>query len=118
MCPPRIARNRSAAFLRVLGASIRARRMRLRLTRVELARRTRWSETRIIEIEDGDSDLDLLQLVAIATALEISLRRLLQRAERQVGWVNPEGNGGVTTKRKKPRRWRLRVRPRRPTSRD
>ena len=117
MCPPRLPRNRSAAFVRALGASIRARRMRLRLTRVELARRSRMSEGRVIEIEDGDSDLDLLQLLAIATALEMSLRRLLQRAERQVGWLNPEGNSGVTTKRKKPKRWRLRARPRRPRSR-
>jgi transcriptional regulator with XRE-family HTH domain len=115
MCPPRMPRNRSAAFVRALGASIRARRMRLRLTRVELAGRARLSESRIIQIEDGDSDLELLQLMAIAEALEISLRRLLRRVERQVGWVNPEGNGGVTTKRKKPRRWRLQTR-RRPSS--
>jgi transcriptional regulator with XRE-family HTH domain len=118
MCPPRVPRNRSAAFVRALGASIRARRMRLELTRVELARRTRLSETRIIEVEDGDPDVDLLQLVAIAAALEISLRRLLRRAERRLGWVNPEGNEGVTTKRKKPKRWRLRAPPRRPPSRD
>ena len=58
--------------------------MRLRQTRVELARRSHLSEQRIIEVEDGDPDVDLLQLVAIAAALEIPLRRLLQRAERKV----------------------------------
>jgi transcriptional regulator with XRE-family HTH domain len=73
--------------------------MRLGKTRVELARRARLSETRIIEVEDGDPDVDLLQLVAIADALEISLRRLLRRAERKIGWRAREGNGGVTTKR-------------------
>jgi transcriptional regulator with XRE-family HTH domain len=89
--------------------------MRLGRTRVEIARRCGLSETRIIEIEDGDPDVDLLQLVAIAAALEISLRRLLRRAERRVGWVNPAGNSGVTTKRKKPKRWRLKARsPRAP----
>jgi transcriptional regulator with XRE-family HTH domain len=88
--------------------------MRLGLTRIELARRTRSSEGRIIEIEDGDPDLDLLQLVAIAAALEIPLRRLLRRAERRIGWVNPEGNGGVTTKRKNGKRPSSRARVRRP----
>ncbi len=73
--------------------------MRLGQTRVELARRARLSEGRIIAVEAGDPDVDLLQLVAIADALQISLRRLLRRAERKVGWRVPEGNGGVTTKR-------------------
>ncbi|SRR5581483_5555956 len=101
MCPPRVPRKTPTAFVRALGASIRARRMRLGQTRVELARRARLSENRIIAVEDGDPDIDLLQLVAIADALEISLRRLLRRAERKVGWRNPDGNGGVTTKRGK-----------------
>lgn len=101
MCPPRVPRKTSAAFVRALGASIRARRMRLGLKRVELARRARLSESRIIAVEDGDPDIDLLQLVAIADALQISLRRLLRRAERKVGWRNPDANGGVTTKRGK-----------------
>ena len=103
MCPPRVPRERSAAFVRALGAAIRARRMRLGLTRIELARRARSTQSRIIAIEDGDPALDLLQLVAIAAALEISLRRLLRRAERRIGWVKPGGNSGVTTKRKKPK---------------
>jgi transcriptional regulator with XRE-family HTH domain len=77
--------------------------MRLGLTRSELARRARSTQSRIIAIEDGDPALDLLQLAAIAAALEISLRQLLRRAERRIGWVNPAGDGGVTTKRQKPK---------------
>jgi transcriptional regulator with XRE-family HTH domain len=84
MCPPHLQRKRSSAYVLALGASIRARRMRLRQTRVELARRSRLSEAKIIDVEDGDPNVDLLELVAIAAALEIPLRRLLQRAERKV----------------------------------
>jgi transcriptional regulator with XRE-family HTH domain len=87
MSPPRKQRKSSMAFVRALGASVRARRMRLRQTRVELARRTGMSETAIIDIENGDPDLDLLQLVKLAEALQIPLRILLRRAERQIGWV-------------------------------
>jgi hypothetical protein len=75
--------------------------MRLGLTPIELARRVRSTQSRIMAIEDGDPALDLLQLVAIAAALEISLRQLLRRAERRIGWVNPAGHGGVTAKRQK-----------------
>jgi transcriptional regulator with XRE-family HTH domain len=85
MSPPRAPRNSSTAFIRALGASVRARRMRLGQTRVELARRTGLSESAIISIEDGDVDLDLLKLVKLAEALKIPLRILLRRAERQVG---------------------------------
>ena len=77
--------------------------MRLGQSRVELARRARLSESRIIAVESGDPEVDLLQLVAIAAALQISLRRLLRRAERKVGWRAREGNGGVTTKRSRTR---------------
>jgi len=86
MSPPRAPRNSSTAFIRALGASVRARRMRLGQTRVELARRTGLSESAIISIEDGDVDLDLLKLVKLAEGLKIPLRILLRRAERQVGW--------------------------------
>src|SRR6201996_1007718 len=84
MCPPHLQRKRSTAFVHALGASVRARRMRLRQTRVELARRSQLSEEQIIELEDGDPDIDLSALVSVAAALEMPLRRLLQRAERQV----------------------------------
>jgi transcriptional regulator with XRE-family HTH domain len=64
--------------------------LRLKLTYAHLAQRSGLSEAAIIKVEAGDPDLDLLQLVGIAEALEIPVRTLLQRAERRVRW---RGNG-------------------------
>jgi hypothetical protein len=75
--------------------------MRMRQTRVELARRSRLSETKIIRVEDGDPDVDLLQLVAIAKALDIPLRRLLRRAEWKVGGKpKKRREGGASVRRR------------------
>jgi transcriptional regulator with XRE-family HTH domain len=101
MSPPRAPRNSSAAFVRALGASVRARRMRLRQTRVELARRSGLSESMIINIEDGRADLDLLQLVALAEALELPLRILVRRAERQIGWGRRRDGKGASSRGKR-----------------
>ena len=87
MSPPRSSRHNPTAFMRALGASVRARRMRLRQTRVELARRVGVTENTIIQIEAGELNLDLLQLVKLSEALELPLRILLRRVERQIGWV-------------------------------
>jgi len=92
MSPPRIPQSSSTAFVRALGAAVRARRVRLKRTCADLARRSGMSEAAIVQVEAGDPNLDLLQLVAIAEALEIPLRTLLQRAERRVRW---RGNGGA-----------------------
>jgi len=91
MSPPRAPRKISIAFVRALGASVRARRIHLGMTGVDLARRTRMSETAISHIEEGARDLDLMELVSLAEALELPLRTLLRRAERQVEWARKRG---------------------------
>ena len=100
MSPARVPSSGSAAFARALGAAVRGRRLRLKLTCAELAQRSELSEAAIIKVEAGDPDLDLMQLVGIAEALEIPVRTLLQRAQRRVrcGWnsrvaAGPCGNG-------------------------
>jgi transcriptional regulator with XRE-family HTH domain len=94
MSPPRVPKSNSVAFVRALGAAVRARRLRLKQTCADLARRSGLSEAAIVQVEAGDPGLDLLQLVAIAEALEIPLRTLLQRAEKRIRWA--AGNGGRT----------------------
>jgi transcriptional regulator with XRE-family HTH domain len=93
MSPPRVPPSSSTAFVRAVGAAVRARRLRLKLTCADLAKRSGLSEAAIVQVEAGDPSLDLLQLVGIAEALEIPVRTLLQRAERR---VRPGGNGRVT----------------------
>ena len=80
----RVSQKSSAAFVRALGAVIRARRLRLKRTCAQIALRSGLSAAAIRQAEDFDPSLHLLQLVAIAEALEIPLRTLLRRAERKV----------------------------------
>lgn len=94
MSPPRVPKSKPSAFVRAVGAAVRARRMRLKQTCADLAERSGLSEAEIIQVEAGDPDLDLLRLVAITQALEIPVRTLLQRAERR---VRRPGNGAATT---------------------
>lgn len=98
MSPPRVPKSGSAAFVHALGAAVRMRRMRLKQTRANLAQRSGMSEAAIVQVEAGDADLDLLQLLAIAEALEIPLRILLQRVEKKVGW---RGKGGTPARSRK-----------------
>ena len=98
MSPPRVPKSDSAAFAHALGAAVRMRRMRLKQTRANLAQRSGMSEAAIVQVEAGDADLDLLQLLAIAEALEIPLRILLQRVERKVRW---RGKGGTPARGRK-----------------
>jgi transcriptional regulator with XRE-family HTH domain len=93
MSPPRVPKSSPTAFVRGLGAAVRARRVRLKQTCADLARRSGLSEAAIIQVEAGDPSLDLLRLVAIAQALEIPVRTLLQRAERK---ARQSGNGAAT----------------------
>lgn len=70
--------------MRALGAVIRARRLRLKKTCADIALRSGLPEAEIVQAERCDPGLDLLQLAAIAAALEIPLRTLLRRAERKI----------------------------------
>src|ERR1700738_2163034 len=93
MCPPRVPKSSSTAFVRALGGAVRAQRLRLKRTCADLAKRSGLSEAAIVQVEAGDPNLDLLQLVAIAEALEVPVRTLLRRAEKRIRWG---GNGGGT----------------------
>jgi transcriptional regulator with XRE-family HTH domain len=73
---------RQAAFLRALGAAIQSRREQLRLTIVQVAGRLGTSSSAVIRLETGARNLTLLQLEAIAGALEVPLATLLSLAER------------------------------------
>ena len=109
MSPPRVPKGSSTAFVRALGAAVRARRLRLKQTCADLARRSGLSEAAIVQVEAGDPGLDLLQLVSIAEALEIPARTLLQRAEKGIGWG---GNRGGTAPPGKARGRKGKGRPR------
>ncbi len=91
MSRPRVPQNGSAAFVCALGAAVRARRLRLKKTRADLALHSGLSESGIESVEAGDPNLDLLQLVAIAAALDIPARTLLRRAERRSQWRGKPG---------------------------
>src|SRR5882724_8791507 len=94
MAPPLVPHSGSTAFVRALGAVVRARRLRLKQTCADLAEHSGLSESAIVQVEAGDPDLNLLRLVAIAEALEISVRTLLQRAQRKVRWGGNSGAPG------------------------
>lgn len=101
MSRPRAPQNRSAAFVCALGAVVRARRLLLKQTYADLARLSGLSESAIYNVEAGDPSLDLLQLVAIAGALEIPVRNLLKRAERKSHWRGKAGTTASRIKRRK-----------------
>jgi transcriptional regulator with XRE-family HTH domain len=72
---------RQAALLRAVGAAIRFRREQLNLTIVQVAGRLGTSPSAVARLERGARNLTLLQLEAIAGALELPLAALLGRAE-------------------------------------
>lgn len=75
---------RQPAFLRALGAAIQSRREQLSLTIVQVAVRSGTTPAALARVEGGERNLTLLQLAAIADALEISLPQLLSHAERRL----------------------------------
>lgn len=99
MSPSRAPRNSSTAFVRALGAAVRARRVQLGLRRTAVARRIGLAETAIVAIEEGEADLDLILLARLAEVLELPLRTLLRRMERQIGWTRKNGEGAKRPKR-------------------
>jgi transcriptional regulator with XRE-family HTH domain len=106
MSPSRVPPSSATAFVRALGAAVRARRLRLKQTCAGLAKRSGLSESAIVQVEAGDPGLDLLRLVAIAEALEIPVRTLLRRAERRVRWRGNAGAAGGSRGKKGKRRGR------------
>lgn len=76
---------RQASFLRAVGAAIRIRREQLHLTIVQVAGRLGTSAAAVVRLEKGARNLTLLQLEAIAGALEVPLATLLSLAERLRG---------------------------------
>ena len=75
---------RQPAFLRALGAALQSRREQLSLTIVQVAGRSGMTPAVLARVEGGGRNLTLLQLAAIADALEISLPELLGRAEQRL----------------------------------
>jgi transcriptional regulator with XRE-family HTH domain len=85
------------AFLRALGAAVRARRLRLKLTGDQLAMRLGESPGAIARLEAGSRNVTVLHLAAIAIALEMPLPQLLRLAERR------ESRAGLVRHRAKPK---------------
>jgi transcriptional regulator with XRE-family HTH domain len=73
-----------SAFLRALGAAMRARRVRLKLTIVEVAARLGEPAVAVVRLEEGARTVTVLRLAAAARALEISLPHLVKLAERRM----------------------------------
>jgi transcriptional regulator with XRE-family HTH domain len=71
-----------AEFVRALGATVRRRRVRLNLSLGRLASKTGLSITELTRLESGQHDVKLLQLQAIASALDYALSELVSRTER------------------------------------
>ncbi len=72
---------RQAAYLRAIGAAIRSRREQLHLTIVQMAGRLGTSPSAVVRLERGARNLTLLELEAIAGALEVPLATLLSLGE-------------------------------------
>jgi len=74
------------------------------------------SESGILQVEAGDPNVDLLQLVSIAEALDIPLRTLLGRAEQTTGWgraswrFSPPRDGGTSASGRRHRKGRKTLR--------
>ena len=73
-----------SAFLRALGAAMRARRVRLKLTIVDIAARLGEPAVAVLRLEEGMRNVSVLRLAATARALEIPLPQLLKLAERRM----------------------------------
>jgi transcriptional regulator with XRE-family HTH domain len=73
-----------SAFLRALGAAMRARRVRLKLTIVEVAARLGEPAVAVLRLEEGARNVSVLRLAAAARALDISLPDLVKLAERRM----------------------------------
>lgn len=75
-------RKLSAEFVQALGATVRQRRLHLDLSLEQLAAKTHLSTTELTQLESGRHDVKLLQLQAIASALDYALSELVSRTEK------------------------------------
>ena len=73
-----------SAFLRALGAAMRARRVRLKLTIVDVAARLGEPPVAVLRLEAGVRNVSVLRLAAVARVLKISLPQLVKLAERRM----------------------------------
>ena len=64
---------------------IRAERARRRLTQEQVIERSRVPRSTYVRLEAGTRNIDMEQLHAIARALGVAARDLMERAERHVG---------------------------------
>ncbi|WP_343466316.1 helix-turn-helix transcriptional regulator [Rhodococcus aetherivorans] len=72
--------DRRMAMRKALAAEVRARRAYLHMAQGELIAASGLSRSTIGRIENGERDMDIPQLVAIAAALETTPAELLQAA--------------------------------------
>jgi transcriptional regulator with XRE-family HTH domain len=72
------------AFLGALGAAVRAQRLRLDLNEEQLAQRIAVSAAAVKRLERGTYNATVLQLQAVAKALDLSLAELIQQVERRI----------------------------------
>ena len=70
-------REAEAAFLRLLGKRIRLLRLVRELTQDELARAAGMSRSFVSLIEKGSHGVDVVRLLRLADALDVSLLELL-----------------------------------------
>lgn len=62
---------------RLVGATVRVRRESLRISQEELAERAELHRTYIGQVERGETNISLVNLVRIARALQVKPSRLL-----------------------------------------
>ena len=82
-------READAAFLRALGKRVRLLRLIRELTQDELARATGMSRSFVSLIEKGSHGVDVVRLLRLADALDVSLPELLDLASPE---ASPEAS--------------------------
>ena len=68
--------------LAAFGQNVRGERLRLRISQEELAHRADLDRSYIGQVERGETNISLLNLLRIAKALEVGPERLVRALER------------------------------------